>query len=317
MRRDEFVHQALRYASDEEFLAGTEPFVRDGLAGGDAVLAVVKRRNIGLLRDALGGGARDVEFIDADDWYGYPSRTLGRYHTYCTEHGTTATGGARRVRVIGEPVWSRRSELETREWMRYESLLNVAFARSGHWILCPYDQRDLSEHVLTTAARTHPELAAPEGDLAVSDAYARPEDFYAESDAGPLDPAPDPSREVTFDRRESVTARRAAGEFARRGGLSEERVREVMSAVHESALNALRHGGGHAVLRLWARPAYLVFEIADSGVHAPVEALFPGHLPPRATAASGHGMWLVRQLSDLVEQRIARGGSVVRMHFRV
>ncbi|GAA1355069.1 sensor histidine kinase [Streptomyces beijiangensis] len=316
MRRTGFVHQALAYDSDEAFLAGTEPYVRDGLADGDAVLAVVKRQNIALLRDALGNSSREVEFIDSDHWYGYPSRTLGQYHAYCTEHGRTAAGGPRRVRVIGEPVWSRRGELETREWMRYESLLNVAFARSGHWIVCPYDRRALSEQVLTAAARTHPELLHGRGGMALSGAYAYPEDFCAESDADALEPAPEPAREVLFDRGGSVVARYAAAEFARRGGLSEERVGDVMSAVHESALNALRFGGGRAVLRLWSRPSYLVFEIADSGANAPVGPRFPGHLPPAPQASSGHGMWVARQLSDLLEQRIARGGSVVRMHFR-
>nr|WP_244187901.1 MEDS domain-containing protein [Streptomyces regalis] len=146
MTRTGFVHQALCYGSDEEFLDGTLGYVRDGLQAGDAVLAVVAAANIGLLRDALGDAAREVEFVDS----------LGQHNDYCTAHDG---GGTRQVRVIGEPVWTGRTDLETREWMRYESLLNIAFADSGHWILCPYDTRVLPEDVVATARRTHPELA--------------------------------------------------------------------------------------------------------------------------------------------------------------
>ncbi|GAA3772506.1 hypothetical protein GCM10022403_004640 [Streptomyces coacervatus] len=77
-----FVHQALRYGSDDGFLAASTGFVRDGLDAGDAVLAVVSARNITLLGDALGDRSREAELVDARDWYDYPCRTLGRYRLY-------------------------------------------------------------------------------------------------------------------------------------------------------------------------------------------------------------------------------------------
>ncbi|QEU96383.1 sensor histidine kinase [Streptomyces kanamyceticus] len=314
-----FVHQALCYDSDDAFLAGTVDFVREGLAADDAVLAVVDRHNVGLLRDALGGAEKEVDYVDAVDWYGFPSRTLGRYHDYCTEHGR---GGARRVRVIGEPVWTGRTPFETSEWIRYESLVNVAFADSGHRILCPYDTRALPADVVAGIRRTHPELAVGSGEQRPSGRYVDPAEFVAECDRlGPEPEAPAGSvREVGFQRGESVAVRLAAAEFARRGGLAQGRARDMAAAVHEVAVNAVRFGGGSGVLRLWQDADWVVCEVADHGGGAravPVEdAGFLGHVPPDPYAASGHGLWVVRQLSDLVTERISARGSAVRLYFR-
>ncbi|NGO69083.1 sensor histidine kinase [Streptomyces boncukensis] len=318
MSRTGFVHQALCYASDEEFLDGTLAFVRDGLAAGDAVLSVVQTRNIALLRDALRGeaDADAVEFVDAKEWYGFPARTLGQYHAYCTRH---EDGGARRVRVIGEPLWTGRTAFETREWMRYESLLNVAFADSGHWILCPYDTRVLPAAVVRTAARTHPELARGPRGWVPSGGYAPPDAFYAECDEalGPPERVR-PERELRFGRGRSAAVRSAAAGYARRCGLPQERAHDLVAAVHEAALNAVRFGGGEGLLRLWCEPGYVVCEVSDTGrarSAAGDPPSFPGHLPPEPRGSGGHGLWVVRQLSDLVTERMRADGSVLRMRF--
>ncbi|MEV7196468.1 sensor histidine kinase [Streptomyces sp. NPDC093510] len=320
MKRTGFVHQALCYATDEEFLSGTAGFVRDGLAAGDAVLAVVRRDNIALLRDVLGGAAREVDFVDALDWYHFPSRTLGRYNDYCTEH---EEGGTRRVRIIGEPVWLGRTAFETREWTRYESLINVAFADSGHWVVCPYDARVLPEGVVADARRTHPEVLPAEGP-ALSDRYADPAAFYAECDelarrsSDAVAPGEAP-RAVSFVRGESVAVRIAVAEYARRCGLTDDRARDMTAAVHEAVVNAVRFGGGRGVLRLWSDCDWVVCEVADGGGGLPAvaarDAGYLGHVPPDPYGSGGHGLWVVRQLSDLVSERLGADGSVVRMYF--
>ncbi|MFD4631041.1 anti-sigma factor RsbA family regulatory protein [Streptomyces sp. NPDC058284] len=322
MTRTGFVHQALCYASDDEFLSGTVGFVRDGLTAGDAVLAVVGRDNITLLRDALGRAAGEVDFVDALDWYHFPSRTLGRYNDYCADHDE---GGARRVRVIGEPVWTGRTAVETREWQRYESLINVAFAESDHWIVCPYDARALPDDVLTAARRTHPEVASGPGGPVTEGAYTDPADFYAACDElaraapGVAEPS-GPARAVPFARGESVAVRLAVAEYARRCRVAEDRARDMVAAVHEAVVNAVRFGGGRGVLRLWCDSDWIVCEVTDAGSGRPAvpapDAAYLGHLPPDPRAARGHGLWAARQLSDLLTERLGAEGTVVRMHFR-
>lgn len=306
MTRTGFVHQALRYASDAEFLAVTAEFAADGVDHGDAVLAVVAERNIPLLREALGERSHEVEFVDARDWYDYPSRTLGRYHAYCERHGT-----GRRVRVIGEPVWSGRSAFETREWMRYESVLNVAFAGTAHWILCPYDTRALPPEVVRTAARTHPELTDGAAE------FTDPADFCAECDAQRPDRLPAGPDDIPFARGGSAAVRQALAGYAHRVGLPEQRTHDLVASVHETVANALRYGGGRGVVRLHSDPEYVICEVRDGGAHASAPLPpFPGHLPPEPRAPNGHGMWLVRQLADLVTEDLDPSGSAVQLYFR-
>ncbi|WP_210578460.1 sensor histidine kinase [Streptomyces sp. GESEQ-4] len=313
MTRTGFVHQALCYGSDQEFFTGTADFLRDGLDAGDVVLAVLSGHHIALLTEELGSKARDVEFADSRDWYDYPSRTLGRYHAYCRRQDT-----GRRVRVVGEPVWTGRTEFETREWMRYESLVNVAFAASDHWLLCPYDTRTLTASVLATARRTHPELALGARSSEPSGDYADPADFSAQvtAERSP-DPLPAGPDDIRFCRGRSAAVRRALAGYARRHGMSAQRTYDMVAAVHEAVVNAVRYGGGQGVVRLRSDPEHLVCEIRDAGAHASVPRPgFPGHLPPDARAASGHGLWLIRQLSDLVAEDLDPAGSVLRLYFR-
>ncbi|HEY2174514.1 MAG TPA: ATP-binding protein [Mycobacteriales bacterium] len=97
---------------------------------------------------------------------------------------------------------------------------------------------------------------------------------------------------------------------AARFGLPEERASSFVLAVHEVAANSVQHGGGHGILRLWQDGDLLICEVRDRGVIDPVrfEAAPP---PPDQTA--GRGLWLARQLCDLVELRAGPTGSVVRL----
>jgi len=317
MTRTGFVHQALCYGSDEEFLDGVLTFVLDGLDVDDTVLAVLAPRNISLLGRALGHCSRDVEFVDADDWYGCPSRTLGRYNAYCADHDRDEAGRPSRVRVIGEPVWQGRTEFETREWMRYESLLNVAFAGTGHWILCPYDTRALSAGVVRSAPRTHPELALGARASTASGHYADPADFYAECDAARPYGLPAGRDDIPFGRGRSAHVRHALRSYALDLGMAEQRLDDLVAAVHEVVVNSVRHGGGRGVLRLRNDFEYVICEVSDVGTPASAPApLFPGHLPPDRRAVNGHGMWVVRQLSDLLTETLHPAGSVVRLYFK-
>jgi len=47
----------------------------------------------------------------------------------------------------------------------------------------------------------------------------------------------------------------------------------------------------------------------------PIQAPFPGHLPPELDTERGRGLWLARQLCELLEVRTGPGGSVLRLHF--
>ncbi|HEX4818273.1 MAG TPA: sensor histidine kinase [Nonomuraea sp.] len=299
------IHHALIYGSDAEFLAATTAFCLDGLAAGERVLAVTSAANITLLGQALGGAAGEVEFVEAGHWYDAPGRTLAAYGRYLEAH----KNGRGRVRVIGEPVWQGRSPLEETEWTRYESAINAALAAHPAWIVCPYDTRALPGRIVDDARRTHPELLTGR-DARASAAYVDPDAFTCAADHLPLPPPPEGAADIPFDgdlpgMRRRVTA--AAGRL----GLPEVRIDHLLLAVNELASNALEHGGGHGRIRLWAEGAFVVCDVSDPGR---MDARLPGYVPPELAAPRGHGLWVVRQLCELLEIRTGEYGTRIRLH---
>lgn len=302
----ELIHQALVYDTDQAFLSATTAFCLDGLARDDRVLAVTTEANIALLRAALGGAADQVEFVDARGWYDTPGRTLAAYNSYVD----TYSPAHRRIRVIGEPVWHGRDERQEAEWTRYEAMLNVAFAGSPAWIVCPYDTRTLPGRIVADARRTHPDLLV-DGDSRASREYGDPAAFTHAADHRPLPPPP-AGTEVTvrFDADLARTRRRVSA-WAVTSGLPGEQLERLLLAVNEVVTNAVEHGGGHGEIRLWTDGPIVRCDVTDPG-H--MDTPFPGYLPPRLTGLRGHGMWVVRQVCDLVEIRTGLPGTQVRLH---
>ncbi|WP_436761027.1 anti-sigma factor RsbA family regulatory protein [Streptosporangium sp. V21-05] len=301
----ELIHQALIYDTDQVFLSATTAFCLDGLARDDRVLAVITEANAELLRAGLDDAADRVEFVDARRWYDAPGRTLAAYNSYVSTHSP----GHRRIRIIGEPVWHGRDERQEAEWTRYEAMLNVAFAGSTAWIVCPYDTRTLPGRVVADARRTHPDLLADLGSRA-SEEYGDPAAFTHAADRRPLPPPPAGTGvTVRFDADLSRTRRRVSA-WAVTSGLSGERIERLLLAVNEVVTNAVEHGGGHGEIRLWTDGPAIGCDVTDPG-H--METPFPGYLPPDPTGLRGHGMWVVRQICDLVEIRTGLPGTQVRL----
>lgn len=153
--RPDFDHAAMLYGDESEFVAQAVPFLAAGVEAGAPVLAVTGARNRELLIAALGDAAGGVAFEPADRRYRTPGETLHGYQSYVAEHA-----GEGHVRVLGEPIWEGRTTKELDAWIRYESLLNVAFAALPVSILCPYAVGELDEQILSGARCTHPHVCS-------------------------------------------------------------------------------------------------------------------------------------------------------------
>jgi DNA-binding NarL/FixJ family response regulator len=173
---DTCVHEALVYATVEEFLAATVPFIREGLESEEPLLVVAKETNLNALQEALDTDAGRVDLVDSIEWYRNPQQTLEAYDRYAR---TRLEEDARRVRIIGEPVWPRTSPRAVAEWKRYESALNVAWASTPSWVMCPYDANELPEEIVADAKRTHPILRTGRASQP-SPGYTDPEVFVRE-----------------------------------------------------------------------------------------------------------------------------------------
>src|SRR5690349_5948381 len=151
-----FAHPALLYRDTGEYLAGTLPFIRDGLAAGEPVAVAVPGPHLELLRDALGADAGRVRLLDMRVVGGNPGRILpGVLLAFANAHAD------RRVRIIGEPIWPGRTPVEYPACAQHEALINAAFAGRAATVLCPYDTGRLDPAWIRDSYRTHPVLSTP------------------------------------------------------------------------------------------------------------------------------------------------------------
>lgn len=153
--RKRFEHSALFYGSADDYTTAAAAFLHQGVVRDERPLAVTSSTQIRRLRQALGADADTVTFAESVDWYRTPNAALNGYRDYLNDQ---VAAGARRVRILGEPVWRGRAAAETKAWIRYESLINIVFADSTAVLMCPYDVRSSKKAIIDAAHRTHPRI---------------------------------------------------------------------------------------------------------------------------------------------------------------
>lgn len=300
-----FRHEALLYAGADDFLQGTTSFIREGVAAGEPVLVVVDAAKIDRLRGALGADADAVRFADMADVGRNPARIIPAWRAFADEYADR-----RPFRGIGEPIWAERSRAELVECQRHESLLNLAFAVTPEFrLLCPYDTTALPTDVIDEAHRSHAFLV--EDGAERTSTRARSLAMVAAPFDRPLPPPPPEATAMPFGRDDLRAVRASVLHVAGRAGLSERRGTDLVLAVNEVATNSVRHAGGRGVLRAWAEPGVLLFEIRDDGF---IDEPMVGRERPTIERDGGRGLWLANQLCELVQVRSSRRGSVVRLH---
>ncbi|SDY44346.1 Anti-sigma regulatory factor (Ser/Thr protein kinase) [Amycolatopsis xylanica] len=299
-----FVHPALFYRGPREYLAGTIPFILDGLALGEPVAVSVPGPNLDLIRGGLGDAAGEVLLLDMTEEGRNPGRIIpGVLRAFADRHTGT------RVRIIGEPIWPERSESEYPACAAHEALINHAFAGRRVTILCPYDVDRLKPLVLDDALRTHPVVIDVSGEHE-SGHYA-PDEVISGYNV-PL-PEPGEAFSLAVDLTGLKALRVFAAEHARLAGLGEDRVGDVVLVASELAANSIVHARDRASIRIWREDRHLVCESADHGHLADPLA---GKRPARPGQLGGRGLLLVNQLADLVRVYSVPGSTVIRAWFR-
>jgi anti-sigma regulatory factor (Ser/Thr protein kinase) len=235
-----------------------------------------------------------------------PARIIPVWQSFLSEHAR----GAQRVRGIGEPIGPARTTDELIECHLHEALLNVAFADSQFWLLCPYDTRALDESVITEARHTHPYVRV--GSHSGASAHFAGTTAFAQPLTAPLDAPPADARVIDFDAKTLRSVRRTAEQWARRAGIDGPRAADFVVSVSELSSNSVLRGGGHGTVRLWLDDG-VVCEVRDSG-HLTDPML--GRRHPGLQTRGGRGLWLANQLCDLVQVRSDATGTVVRLHLR-
>jgi anti-sigma regulatory factor (Ser/Thr protein kinase) len=293
-------HIVAFYDSAAEYAGVVGDFVLSGLAAGIPVMVAVPGDQGRVIQRHLGRDAGRVSFAEMTTVGRNPGRIIPAMRAFADAHPGSA------VRYVGEPVWPARTAAACAEAMRHEALLNTAFRDQPLCALCPYDAAGLGSSVLDQAEHTHPMLLR-DGRLGSSPVFAGRPGFPG--DSSPFPPPPVGTEVLTY--REPGIARAFARDRARRAGLREPLLSDLVIAVGELAANTLRHTRGPGLARVWVTPAEVICEIRDSG-H--ITDPLAGRMCPPADSGGGHGLWVVHQVCDLVEMRTNRSGTTFRLH---
>ncbi|UQU62244.1 sensor histidine kinase [Couchioplanes caeruleus] len=300
-----YFHAAVQYASDDELLAVTVPFLLGGVAAGEPTFVSFGERTAALVRSAL---PRDsgVQFLTGGDVYARPTAAIRSYRNLLAEQ---VAAGAGQIRIIGEmPVSAFGNTWDW--WARYESAINHAYDDFPLWSMCAYDARITPEPVLADVARTHPRYALPGGTHVDSSTYADPRVYLAEAHPPVADPLQSGPATVELADPTPGQARHAV-HAADRGQLPAADVDDLVVAVSETVTNALRYGAPPVLLRVWGGADRIVVTVTDGGP-GPKDP-YAGLMPALDSAAGGRGLWITHQSCNHVAACAGDDGWTIRM----
>jgi anti-sigma regulatory factor (Ser/Thr protein kinase) len=288
MRMTPFRHNALVYASQDEYLEHAAPFLQEGIEAGEGAVVAHTKPGLAMMREALGPDAEQVRFVDVSSSYTRPAKTLAAYHEVWVEQlRETPT-----LRAVADVQFGR-DPGEWDLWIGYEAVFNRSFAHLPAWVLCSYDANGTPDPIIEGVWQTHPEVVADDA-WRTSDRYEDPDELLRR-----LTPAPAPLaelRSIPFGRDAEELRERLAREL-RAEQVSETKALDMLLAATEVAENAVRHGGGIRDVRVGRVEGRFVCELVDAGEGFDDPAA--GYLAPRE--GLGAGLWVARQLTWRIE----------------
>lgn len=302
-----FVHSALMYHSQREYLDVVARFVSDGLAMDEAVLVAVPPDELTLLYDVLyphGQLPDHLRMVDITEAARNPSRLMAMEGSFVDEYPD------RRVRIVSQPAWPGRSEEEYVACLQHEALVNDAM--DGYQVsgLCLYDAGLLEGDVLADVRATHPMLWKG-GALHRSAEYA-PDDVLHRCNR-PLHVNPGAVTYMVRKSEDLRPARSFAVDYAGWVGLSQDSIEDLQLVATELATNSLMYSGGACRLAFWRDNEHLVCEARDAGRF---DDLLVGRLNPGPCGPASRGLYLVNAISDLVRTHTTASGTTIQAYLR-
>jgi anti-sigma regulatory factor (Ser/Thr protein kinase) len=251
--------------------------------------------------------AADVVMTDMTEVGRNPSRILGEVLSrFVDKHQGEP------VRIIDEPMWPSRSELEYPACVQHEVLLNRAFTGRDVTVICPYPVAQLDPEVIADARRTHPHLwqdGAFEHDNA---AYA-PEAMLARYNQ----PLASDATAVRYTARKLGDlggARAFASAYAQWFGLSTDQAADLQLIASELATASLAQAGRTCRLALWRTDGHVVCEARDDG--HPDDPL-AGRRPYSSDNERGRGLYVVNAVADLVRTHTTADETTIHAYLRL
>jgi anti-sigma regulatory factor (Ser/Thr protein kinase) len=300
-------HTAFLYRTQQDYRDYLLPYISDAVTANQAVLVAVPPRNLAALAEGLGSLAADVVLADMTEVGRNPSRILGEVLSRFVD-----THHDQPVRVIGEPIWPSRSEVEYPACVEHEALLNRAFTGRDVTVLCPYDVSQLDPEVIADARRTHPVLWQ-NGILDHDNVAYDPEAMLARYNQ-PLVSDPTAVRYTARKLGDLAGARAFAGAYAQWFGLSPDQTADLQLIASELTTASLTHVGGTCRLALWWQNSHVVCEARDDGC---LDDPLAGRRPYASDSDRGRGLYVVNAVADLVRSHTTADETTIQAYLRL
>jgi hypothetical protein len=296
-------HEAFFWRNSAQFLAGTVPFIVEGLAADEPVMVAVVDSQTQLIREALGPDADRVHFVDMAELGRNPAKIIPAWREFLDAESSVG----RPVRGIGEPIWPGRRPEEILESQFHEALLNIAVEPdTPFWLLCPYDAERLPPSVIEEAHRSHPAIRDADGYRgSITYAGRTHIDTIFASDLPELSGTAD---EMTFSE-----GLRGVPLFvavrAHAAGVPADEAAALAVAVQNLAMSSLQRGATQGTIRVRNEEHAVICEIQDE---IRVDDPLAGRKAvPREQR---NGLWSANQVCDLVQFRSTTAGTTVRIY---
>ena len=282
------------------------PFILEGLEADEPVMVAVIQERQTVLKEALGGQAEAVKFVDMGEIGRNPARIIPAWQRFVSVHAPER----RPIRGIGEPIWAGRSQTEILECQLHEALLNVAVdPQIPFWLLCPYDTARLDASVIEEAHRSHPVIVDTETYHGSPRYGGRSHvDYMFGAD---LPEIPGDPRTIEFTPHNMHRIGGYVTLVAYTGGARADLAADLGVTAAELAAGSLSRGATSGSVRLWLQPDGLVCEVQDATL---LDDPMAGRREPPARTSDS--LWFANQLNDLVQLRSGPAGTTVRVHHR-
>jgi anti-sigma regulatory factor (Ser/Thr protein kinase) len=288
------LHAAAVYDSPDDLRQRVLPYLHAGLQRGEAVVCLISRQAAETLASGLGDDAEQVRWQVPGLGYRHLGQMFESTREFLAAQYTagTPTRLLSENDVDGGPGWMA-------GYLRFEAMATEIYGRYGFPFACLYDRRRHPADVVDHAAQVHPLLLGRDGTSAASDAYVEPE-VYLVAHSGPLTPVP-PRVALDIDLAElgdlPVTRHRVS-HAVETLGLPAELLGDAELAATEIVTNAVQHGDGRCRVRVWSDGGAVLVRVDNPGTGGSIATA--GFRSPRRADRSGAGMWLARQLADVV-----------------
>ncbi|HEX5740783.1 MAG TPA: SpoIIE family protein phosphatase [Pilimelia sp.] len=117
---------------------------------------------------------------------------------------------------------------------------------------------------------------------------------------------------VEFTAGELGAVRHEVEAVSRRSGMDGDALDDWVTAVNELMVNAVRHGGGAGQVTL-RHEGRLVCEVRDRGTGFVADAYLARATRPPVSPTGGMGLWIVRQMAEVLSLTSGPGGTAVRV----